>query len=174
MSKYNPAAKSTTVDLSSLSDDQNCHHLDVQKDYTIRHFFEGRQSERNAKGSQATKMPFLGRMKLSDGFMPIRGFEKKLGWMKKTPLMYLPLFAMPGAAFAYPAPAGFDDFDPIHELSSAQQLIDLNKGFILSVQSALEGAGVHDVSAGISMVVWAACLKLFTSPFYENALKYPT
>ena len=59
-------------------------------------------------------MPFLGRWNFSKIFKPIQNFGKYLKEMKKTPLMYLPLFAIPNAAFAYGAPPGFDDFEPIH------------------------------------------------------------
>ena len=65
-------------------------------------------------------MPFLGRMKFSESFKPIRGFYKILDGMKKTPLLYLPLFAIPSAALAYSAPEGFEDFPSIHQISCAQ------------------------------------------------------
>lgn len=34
--------------------------------------------------------------------------------------------------------------------------------------------GFNGCSAGLSIIIWAACLKVLTTPFYENSLKYPT
>lgn len=118
--------------------------------------------------------PSLGRMRLSESLKSIKGFDNVMDWLKKVPLVYLPLFSLPSAAFAYGAPPGFDDFDAIHQVTFIQQIIDMNKNFILLAQDTIETAGIHNFSAGISMIVWAACLKVLTSPFYENALKYPT
>lgn len=96
-----------------MSDASNC-QLEVEKDYTIKHFFESKQLDDSAQGIQKPRMPFLGRMNFSKVFKPMSGFDKVMNGMKKVPLMFLPLFALPNAAFAYSAPPGFDDFDPIH------------------------------------------------------------
>lgn len=88
--------------------------------------------------------------------------------------MFMSLFAMPLSASAYGPPPGFDDFTPIHQDDFVQNLIEVNKGCILAAQHALDYIGVHGSSAGLSIIVWAACLKVLTSPFYENSLKYPT
>lgn len=90
------------------------------------------------------------------------------------PLIYLPLFAWPNAALAYDAPPGFEDFAPIHENGDfVQDLITINKQGICFFQDALMHLGLNG-SAGLSIIIWAACLKVLTTPFYENALKYPT
>ena len=94
--------------------------------------------------------------------------------MRKAPLAYLPLFALPGAATAYGPPPGFEDFEPIHQANFVQNLIELNKGGIVCVQELLNHLGIYGGSAGFSIIIWAACLKVLTSPMYEKALKYPT
>lgn len=76
--------------------------------------------------------PYIGRFNLSESLNPLKGFEKIFDWMRKVPLVFLPLFAMPNAAMAYGTPPGeippgFEDFTPIHQSDFVQDLITLNK-----------------------------------------------
>lgn len=127
-------------------------------------------------------MPALGRMNLSKSLNPLGGFEKIMGWIRAAPLVYLPLFAYPAAAMAafQQPPPGFEDFSPIHEsmfadfLFQIQQVVDINKDCILFVEQILsKTCGVNAGSAGLSIMIWAMCLKLLAAPFYEGQMKYP-
>lgn len=52
-------------------------------------------------------------------------------------------------------------------------MIEINKSCILFFQQALSQLGFDGCSAGLSIIVWAAFLKILTTPAYENSLKYP-
>ena len=94
--------------------------------------------------------------------------------MRKVPFLYLPLMAFPSAAMAYGAPPGFDDFEPIHQQGEfLQNMIEINKSCIIFFQEALSHIGFESSSAGLSIIIWAAFLKVLTTPAYENSLKYP-
>lgn len=165
------------------------HHHHGEYEFTIRHFKED---------TRGTIKPALGRMNLAQSLNPLKGAEKIFNWIKKVPLMYLPLFAMPNAAMAYGpylmnnkcpacssfpcscqggavrAPPGFESFTPVHQMDFVQQLIDINKNGILYFEQQISHLGLHGSSAGLSIIIWAACLKILTSPIYETTLKYPT
>ena len=54
-------------------------------------------------------------MDISKSLNPVKGFEKIMNGMKKVPLLYVPLFGLPSAAFAMDAPPGFAEFSPLHK-----------------------------------------------------------
>ena len=123
-------------------------------------------------------------MDLAKSMKGVKGFEKIVNWIKKVPTLYLPLFALPSTALvmdvwskalAMDAPPGFDDFAPIHQGGFLQNLIQINKDCILSVDQLLHsvGCGCDGSSVSLSIFIWAAFLKLLTSPLYEKTLKYP-
>lgn len=138
-------------------------------EFTIKHHGVEEMSVMN-KGSFR---PTLGRFDLSKSMKPVQGFEKMVNWMKKAPYIYLPLFALPNAAFAMEAPPGFENFSPIQEDGFLQNLVTVNKDCILFVEQLLNQIGISGCSVGLSIFIWAAFLKLLTTPLYEKTLKYP-
>ena len=65
----------------------------------------------------------------------MKGFEQIMKNMRKVPLQFMSLFALPGAAFAASdIPAGFEDFAPIHDPSMLQNMIQANKDTILGME----------------------------------------
>lgn len=70
-------------------------------------------------------------------------------------------------------PDGFEMF-PAQNEGIFGNLIDLNKQCILQLQDTLVQFGFQSGdSAGLSIISWAFILKLLSTPFYENAIKYP-
>lgn len=70
-------------------------------------------------------------------------------------------------------PEGFETF-PADNTGIFGQLVELNKNCVLVLQDLLAQCGLEaGDSAGLSIIVWAFILKLLSTPFYENAVKYP-
>lgn len=88
-------------------------------EFTIRHLD---QSQEAGQGRGFFR-PALGRFDLAKSLNPMKGLENMVNRMKKVPLVYLPLFALPNAALAMEAPPGFDDFAPLHEQDFLSNLI---------------------------------------------------
>jgi hypothetical protein len=65
----------------------------------------------------------------------MKGFEQFMKNMRKAPLQFMSLFALPGAAFAASdVPPGFEDFAPLHDLGFLQNLVQANKDTIVGME----------------------------------------
>lgn len=147
--------------------------------YTIKHFFESNNEDEQVLGQENTVFPWLGRMKLVSSLRPVKSLDKVLTTARRVPQIYMPMLFLPQAVFASEAPPGFEEFDKVFTdsqptLDVLEYMVNINKNCILSVLQQLHEVGIHNQSAGLAIIIWAATLKLLTSPFYENALKYPT
>ena len=67
-------------------------------EFTIKHYFDPETA--SYPETKVVLKPSLGRMDLSKSLNPLCGFDKILNWVKKAPLVYLPLFACPATAMA--------------------------------------------------------------------------
>lgn len=114
-------------------------------------------------------------MDLSKSLKPIKGFDKVLSMLKKSPLQIMSAFALPGAAFAASdVPPGFDDFSPIRNESILQNMIQVNKDCIIFAEQFMHQlTGLDGGSVGLAIFAWSALIHLFTYPLYEPTIKYP-
>lgn len=99
--------------------------------------------------------------------------------MIRLPQIYVPLLFLPQMAMASGIPPGFEEFDQVYiapppEFDFIEFMVNLNKNCILGVLQLIHQVGIFNDGAGLAIIFWAVILKLMTSPFYENALKYPT
>ena len=53
------------------------------------------------------------------------------------------------------------------------RLIDFNLHSISSIEFILDKIIGDPACSGLSVIIWAAILKAFTTPVYENAIRYP-
>ena len=87
-----------------------------------------------------------------------------------------PVWLFPGLAMAANSvPAGFEDFSYVapNDSNIFQFIIEFNKSFIILLEKTLHNGGMEYGSAGLAIVLWAAFLKIITTPLYYNTLKFP-
>ena len=92
--------------------------------------------------------------------MPLPNFDEKLKQMRHVPFAFLMPFLFSSPAFAYDAPAGFEDMATVNTgpLASLIRLAE-------NICAAIEG-GLHDlpllgaVSPGLAIIIWAFIVKV--------------
>ena len=113
--------------------------------YTIEHFYaiepeKSQNGKKRSKFERASKAPYLGRFSLMNTKLTSEGFSSLMKSILKNPWLQAPVLLTATPAWAYLAPPGFDDFEPIHQVSAIQQIIEFNKSFLVAVQSAIDGS----------------------------------